>query len=316
MSHTTRTRSPGSRLRSRAIALVAVGAAALTACGSSQDALGTGASSGAAASGDTVVVGSANFPENELIAEIYAGALTSIGVTVEKKLNFGSRELYLSAIQSGEITVLPDYTGNLLLQYDKAATAASSEEVYTALQAALPEDLNVLQYSPAEDKDALAVLPATAQKYGLKSIADLTPVCGELTIGGSPSLVTRQAGLVGLKDKYSCTFGAFKTTDTGGPISVSALKDGTIDVADLYTTDPNIPDNGFVLLDDPKNVFPAQNVVPLFKAGALSQPAQDKLDEVSKKLNTADLTSLLREVYSPMPAETVAKQWLTDNQLI
>lgn len=303
-------------LRIRAIALVAAGAAVLSACGSSDSALGKSDASGAPAPSGAVVVGSANFPENALIAEIYAGALTSIGVKVTKKLNFGERELYLSAIQKGEISVLPDYTGNLLLQYNKDSTAASAEEVYAALKKALPSDLKVLQYSSAEDKDALVVTQATAKKYSLTSIADLKPVCDKLVVGGSPVFKTRQAGLVGLTKDYGCTFKQFKSLDTGGPVSVKSLKDGTVDVVDLYTTDPNIPDNNFVVLKDPKNVFPAQNVVPLYKEGTLSDAAKTKLDAVSKALDTDTLTALLRKVYSPMPAETVAQQWLKEKGLI
>lgn len=299
----------------RAAAALAAGAVVLTACGSSDDALGT-AEEGAPAEAGTVVVASANFPENELLAEIYAGALESIGVTVEKKLNFGARELYLSSIQSGEISVLPDYTGNLMLQYAPDSTAASSEEVYTELQEVLPEDLAVLEYSPAEDKDALAVTPATAEEYDLTSIADLVPICDQLSVGGSASLPERQAGLLGIEAEYGCTFGEFQSLDTGGPVTLGALLDGTVDVADLYTTDPNIPDNDLVLLEDPENVFPAQNVVPLYKEGALTDEAKEKLNEVSAALDTETLTSLLREVYSPMPAETVAMGWLTDNGLV
>lgn len=303
-------------MRIRTVALLAAGTAVLAACGSSNSALGKSDASSAPASSGTVIVGSANFPENALIAEIYAGALTSIGVKVQKKLNFGERELYLSAIQKGEISVLPDYTGNLLLQYNKAATAASAADVDAALKKALPSDLKVLQYSPAEDKDALVVTQATAKKYSLTSIADLKPVCDKLVVGGSPVFKTREAGLVGIAKDYGCTFKQFKSLDTGGPVTVKSLKDGTVDVADLYTTDPNIPDNNFVVLKDPKNVFPAQNVVPLYKEGTLSDKAKAKLDAVSKALNTDTLTSLLRKVYSPMPAETVAQQWLKENKLI
>lgn len=303
-------------MKIRAVALLAAGAAVLAACGSSDSALGKSSTSAAPGASSTVVVGSANFPENALIAEIYAGALTSIGIKVQKKLNFGERELYLKSIQSGEISVLPDYTGNLLLQYNKDSTAASAEEVDAALKKALPSDLKVLQYSPAEDKDALVVTQATADKYSLKSIADLKPVCDKLVVGGSPVFKTREAGLVGITKDYGCTFKQFKSLDTGGPVSVKSLKDGTVDAVDLYTTDPNIPDNKFVVLKDPKNVFPAQNVVPLYKEGTLSDAAKTKLDAVSKALNTDTLTALLRKVYSPMPAETVAQQWLKENKLI
>ncbi|GAB2911589.1 ABC transporter substrate-binding protein [Rhodococcus aerolatus] len=308
----TRTRLRAGRGRGVvALAALAVVATAATACGSSDTALG-----GGQASQDNVIVGSANFPENELLAEIYAGGLQAAGVNVTKKLNIGAREIYLGAMQNGEISVIPDYTGNLLLQYDKAATAASSDEVYTALQAALPQDLKVLEYSPAEDKDVVAVTPETAQQYNLKSIEDMVPVCGQFVVGGSGSFETRQAGLVGLKDKYGCTFQRFQALDTGGPLTVQALKDGTVQAADLYSTDPTLVDGTFVSLADPKNVFPAQNVVPLYKDGSLSDAAKSKLNDISKALDTATLASLLRQVsVDNQPAQTVAGQFLKDKGL-
>ncbi|UZJ25582.1 ABC transporter substrate-binding protein [Rhodococcus antarcticus] len=294
------------------MALLATGAVVLTACGSSSDALG-----GGQATQDKVIVASANFPENELIAEMYAGALESAGITVEKKLNIGARELYVPAIQNGEISVVPDYTGNLLLLEDTKATAASSADVYTALKAALPADLKVLDYSPAEDKDALVVTPAIAAQYKLKSIEDLTPVCSQLVVGASASFPPRQAGLVGITEKYSCTFKEFRSLDTGGPLTLNALLNNDIQVADLYTTDSNIPDNNLVVLEDPKNVFPAQNVVPLYKDGSLSDAAKQKLNDVSKALDTATLTTLLRQVTTDkMPAQTVAMKWLKDKGLV
>lgn len=297
--------------RLRAVALLAVGAAVLTACGSSSSALG-----GGQATQDKVIVASANFPENELIAEMYAGALQAAGVTVEKKLNIGAREVYVPAMQNGEISVVPDYTGNLLLLQDKAATAASAADVYTALQKALPADLKVLDYSAAEDKDALVVTPAVAAQYNLKSISDLTPVCGQLVVGASPSFPPRQAGLVGITQKYSCTFKEFRSLDTGGPLTLNALLNNDIQVADLYTTDSNIPDKKLVALEDPKNVFPAQNVVPLYKDGSLSDAAKSKLNAVSTALDTATLTTLLRQVTTDkVPAQTVAMQWLKDKGL-
>ena len=310
----TRTRTrlrPGRGRGVVALAALAVVATAATACGSSSTALG-----GGQANQDNVVVASANFTENALIAEIYAGGLQAAGVNVTKKLNIGAREIYLGALQNGEFSVIPDYTGNLLLQYKKDATAATPDAVFSALQQALPADLKVLPYSPAQDIDTLAVTPETAQKYNLKSITDLVPVCDQLVVGGSGSLPTRQAGLVGLKDKYGCTFKRFQALDTGGPLTVKALKDGSVQVADLYSTDPSLVDGTFVSLTDPKNLFPAQNVVPLYKDGSLSDAAKTKLNDISKALDTATLASLLRQVsVDNQPAQTVAAQFLKDKGL-
>ena len=128
---------------------------------------------GTAAAGSKLVVGSANFPENVLLAEIYAEALKDQGATVSTKLNIGSREKYLPGLEDGSIDLLPEYNGALLQFVDKTATAVSPTDVFTALQTALPSSLTVLTQSAAQDSDAIVVTKATAAKYNLTSIADL-----------------------------------------------------------------------------------------------------------------------------------------------
>jgi glycine betaine/choline ABC-type transport system substrate-binding protein len=128
---------------------------------------------GTAAKGSTLVVGSANFPENVLLAEIYAEALKDQGATISTKLNIGSREKYLPGLEDGSIDLLPEYNGALLQFVDKTATAVSPTDVLAALQTALPSSLIVLDQSAAQDSDAIVVTQATAAKYHLTSIADL-----------------------------------------------------------------------------------------------------------------------------------------------
>ncbi|TRO70358.1 glycine/betaine ABC transporter, partial [Glycocaulis profundi] len=93
---------------------------------------------------DTITVGSAEFPENVIIAEIYAQALEAKGVKVTKKLNIGSREVYLPALKNGEIDLIPEYSGNLLSYLDPKATATSPKDVVDAIDDALPDNLDVL----------------------------------------------------------------------------------------------------------------------------------------------------------------------------
>jgi len=129
--------------------------------------------SGTAAKGVSLTVGSANFPENIILAEIYAGALTAQGATVKEKLNIGSREKYFPALKAGSLDLFPEYTGVTLQFLDKTATATSSDDVYAALGKALPANLIALDKSAAEDKDAVVVTKQTADKFHLKTIADL-----------------------------------------------------------------------------------------------------------------------------------------------
>ncbi len=270
----------------------------------------------AATSAGTIKIGSANFPESTLLAEIYAAALESKGLTVEKTLNIGNREAYYKAMQDGSINLIPEYSGNLLAHVDKTATAVSAEDVYAALPAVLaPDGLEVLKASEAQDSDSLTVTKETAEKYNLTSIADLAPVAGELTLGGPPEMETRADGVPGLKETYGVTFKSFTTLDAGGTLSVNALKGGQVDVTDLFTTDPSIEANGFVVLEDPKSNFRAQQVVPLVTSAVAGETAE-ALNAVSAKLTTANLTEMLVRVYSNEAPDVVAKDWLTQNGLI
>ena len=261
-----------------------VAALALTACGGGGDDNPLSSGNSSAAPTDTIVVGSANFPESTLLAQIYAGALTAKGVKVSTKLNIGSRETYIPGLQDGSIDLIPEYSGVLLQYFDKNATQVSSDDVYAALKTKVPAKLTVLDQSTAEDKDSVTVTKATADKYNLKSIADLQSVAGQLTLGGPPEWKTRQTGAPGLKAKYDVVFKEFKSLDAGGPLTINALKNGSIQAGDVFTTDPNIVANGWVALEDPKYLFAAQNVLPLINKAKATQQVTAALNAVSAKL--------------------------------
>jgi osmoprotectant transport system substrate-binding protein len=285
---------------------------ALAACGSSSGGSPLGNSGGSKAPSDTIVVGSANFPENVLLADIYADALSAKGVQVTKKLNIGSRETYIPALKDGSIDLIPEYSGVLLQYFDKNATAVSSADVYSALQKAVPAPLTVLDQAAAEDKDAIVVTKATATKYHLTSIGDLKAVASKLSIGGPPEWKTRQTGLPGLKAKYGVSFGSFKALDAGGPLTIQALKSGRVQAADVFTTDPNIAANGWVILQDPNNLFAAQNVVPLINGPKATDTVKTTLNAISAKLDTATLGGLVKSVVlDKKDPDQVAKDWLS-----
>jgi osmoprotectant transport system substrate-binding protein len=285
-------------------------------CGSgSSDPLASGGSATKADAG-TIVVGSANFPENVLLAEIYAGALSAKGVKVDKKLNIGSRETYIPALKDGSIDLLPEYTGVLAQYFNKDVKATDSAGVYAELKAAVPATLTVLDKSAAEDKDAVVVTKETADKYKLKSIADLGPQAKNLTLGGPPEWKTRATGVPGLKKVYNLDFKTFRPLDAGGPLSVQALKNGQVDAVNLFTTDPSIAANGFVVLDDPKSLFAAQNVVPLITKSKVNPTVSSTLNAISAKLDTATLGDLVKQVVvDKKDAAAVAKEFLTKNNL-
>ncbi|MDN5929817.1 MAG: ABC transporter substrate-binding protein [Pseudonocardia sp.] len=295
-------------------------ALALTACGGGGDPLSGGENDPAAApaAADTIRIGSANFPESRLLAEIYAQALEADGVTVERQFGIGSREVYYGEMAAGNLDLVPEYTGNLLQEVDPQTTATESKAVYDELVEKLPDNLIVLEQSAAQDKDAVVVTAETAAQYGLTSIADLAPVCDQLVFGGPPEFAERPYGLPGLERLYGCTFKEFRSLDAGGPLTVAALADGTVQAADLFTTDPTIADRGWVALEDPKSNFAAQNVVPLINKAKATDEVRATLNAISAKLTTEGLLELNRQVADAAnnTVESVATAWLKENGLL
>ncbi|WP_212913057.1 ABC transporter substrate-binding protein [Streptomyces sp. TS71-3] len=313
-----------SRKRTLAItaaALTSALTAALTGCSSSDSGSGGGDPlKGDAGKSGTVVVGSNNFAESTLIADMYGEALKAKGVKVEYKNNIGSRETTYGLIKNGTLTVMPEYNGALLAYLDKKATPKTVDETDKAVTDKLAPKLGLLEPSKAQDKDAVTVNAETAKKYHLTSdstIADLADAAPDLVIGGSPEFQTRQQGVVGLKSVYGLQFKSFKALDAGGPLTVAALKGGNIQVGDVFTTDPSIQKNKFVALQDPKNLFGFENVVPLVYKPDLPKNAEAALNAVSAKLDTATLLKLATEVQNQQkdPLD-VAKAWLSSQHLV
>jgi osmoprotectant transport system substrate-binding protein len=262
-------------------------------------ACGSGKSSGGGnplapkASKGSVVVGSANFPEDELLATIYAQALQAKGVKVTTKLNIGSREIYYPEIKKGAITIIPEYNGALLTtSVDPTSTAATTAQVDAALKAKLPKTLEILNPSSAQDADSVTVTQATAKKDHLTSIADLKPYASSMTFGGPPEFKTRSDGLRGLKKKYGLTFKNFVATDESGPITLTDLLNGKVQAADVFTTTPQITTDHLVSLADPKNNFAAENVIPLVYKAGVNSKIVSTLNAISAALSTHALLAM------------------------
>lgn len=278
---------------------------------------GFGVGGASAADGETVVVGSTNFPEQLILANIYADVLEARGVNVETRLNLGSREIVFPALMAGEIDVLPEYTGALLAYVAGGeAEAHTAEEVTEALKQALPEGVVMLEPASAQDKDALVVTRETAEKYDLQSVSDLEPAAPELVIGGPPELETRYIGLPGLKEVYGLDFEAFRALDAGGPLTVGALSSGDIDVARMFTTQGVIDARGWVVLEDDKELVSAQNLVPVVREEVLNEKIRSALNAVSAELTTEGLQKLNRQVsVEKRSPAAVAEQWVKEHGL-
>ncbi len=306
----------------RGAAFGLIAALSLTACGggdsdSSNPLTGDSADSGG--SGKSIVVGSANFPENQLLAEIYSQALEAKGLKVTRKFDIGAREVYYDQVVKGGIGVFPEYNGALLsVAVDKNSTATSTEEVNAELKAKLPSSVEILDSAAAEDKDSVTVTAETAAKYNLKTLADLKPVAKDMTIGAGSEFKTRKQGGEGLKSVYGVEFGKFQPLDAGAQTTlVKLLKDGDVQAANLYTTDPAIVEDKLVVLEDPKNLFSSQNVTPLVYKSAVDDTAKAALNGVSAKLTTEDLLEMMKKLVNDKEdSSDVAKEWLTSAGLV
>lgn len=268
-----------------------------------------------------LTVGSANFPENHLLAEIYGQALEARGFTVGRSLNIGSREVYFAALVNGEIDLLPEYT-NSLLSYalrqddpDARPTATNIAEQVTELKAALPSALTVLEASTAEDKDVIVCRSEVAEQYGLSTLGDLAEVAGEITLGAPPEFETRAPfGLVGFEEIYGATFREFVPLNIGGV--ADSLRGGAIDCGNLFSTMSVITTEGFVALEDEQTIVPNEAVIPVIRVDAVTPLVGEVLNAVSAALDTDNLKAMmvLVEVDAADPA-AVARDFLTERGL-
>src|SRR5690554_1467580 len=268
-----------------AIGAAAVGVAlALSGCASG-DPLDPGTDPDAPT--DTIVVGSQAYYSNEIVAEIYAQALENAGFEVKRQFQIGQRDNYLPALESGEVDVFPEYTGNLLQFYDSETTATLPDEVYTELQGVLPEGLTILDMSGATDQDSYNVTQAFSDENGVTSLADLADVETTLTLGGAPELEERPYGPSGLAEVYGATVQFSATGDT----TVDALLENVVNIANVYSADPRIQTEGLVTLDDPEGLFLASNVVPLVNS-EIAESIADVINSVSAELTAEGLVAL------------------------
>ena len=263
----------------------------------------------------TIIVGSQDYYSNEILAEVYAQALEGSGFQVERQLRIGQREVYMPEIEAGAIDVFPEYTGNLLQYLDQNASARTSEEVYAALQTALPMGLRALDQAPAADQDSYVVTADFAAEHSLTSIGDLAGA-GTLTLGGNSELQTRPYGPTGLSQTYGVTVNFTPIEDSGGPLTVKALKDGDIQLANIYSSDPALADGTLRVLDDPKGLFLASHVVPL-ASSRVNDDAAAVINRVSAAMDAEDLVEMNRaSTVEQKSASQIAHDWLISEGLL
>jgi osmoprotectant transport system substrate-binding protein len=271
----------------------------------------------------TIRLASFDFPESELLAQLYGQALGQHGFPVEQVVQLGAREVVAPALEQGKVDMVPEYLGsalNFLNDRDRVATADPALTHARLEQAFAPRGVSVLAYAPAQDRNGFVVSGDLARRHGLEKLSDLAPMARRLSLGGPPECAQRALCLKGLEDVYKLQFARFEPMPSRD-VTAAALGTGEIDVGMIDTTDPNLlkPGADLVQLADDKRLQPADNVVPVVRreiVDAYGPPLVRLVNAVSAKLSTADLTSLNRQVADGQPAAQVATAWLRAHTII
>jgi osmoprotectant transport system substrate-binding protein len=300
-----------------AIGLVVV----LAACGSSSNSSKSASTpSGKPGAGKPpITIGDKNFTEQFILGQLYAQALRAKGFTVNVKSDLGSSELIDKALTSGQINGYPEYSGIVLtaIAHDTKAYPSAQATYAAVTKFQNGRGYAVLNMTPFNNVDALAVKPAYGQQHQLTQVPDLKKV-GRFTLGAPPEFKTRFTGLVGMKQVYGITNVNFKPLTIG--LQYKALDAGQIQVADVFTTDGQLQRGSYTVLKDPKNIFGFQNVVPIFSKKTISEqgPAFSQvINAVSAKLTIPAMQQMNAAVdLDKNNPAAVAKKFLQANNLL
>ena len=265
-----------------------------------------------------VAIASFDFPESELLADLYAGALRAKGYPVAVMSGVGSRELVQPSLSRGLIQMVPEYAGSALtfLTLGKSSLASNVDATHRALRDVLARtSLVPLEPAAAQDANAIVVTRRTAEQYALRAISDLARVAKGMRFGGPSECPVRPFCLQGLRESYGLTFKEFVPLDTGGPLTRQALEAQQIDVALMFTTDPNITKDDLVALVDDRRLQPSENVTPIVRRDVLERFGDAfaaVVDRVSSRLTTETLRDLNGKVsFDGRAPAAVAREWLS-----
>jgi osmoprotectant transport system substrate-binding protein len=269
-----------------------------------------------------IKIGSDGFDEARVVAEVYAQVLEANGYTVDRAgIGLGTRDVTNAALESGQIDLKPEYLGSGLAKLKPGSQTTSPDTNKQLLQEAWAGKgggMTVLGYTPGQDQNTLVVHQETADEFSLGKWSDLTDVAGELKWGLATDCPTNPVCGVALKEQYGIDISAIDVTllDPCSTPMAEALKAGTIDVAELCSTDPLIITEGWVRLEDDKATQPAENLAPLVRTAYLDKLGdkaafQKLLDDVSAKIDTPTLADLYKQVsVDKKDAKDVASAWL------
>ena len=271
----------------------------------------------------TIQLASFDFPESELLAQLYGQALAQHGFPVEQVVQLGAREVVAPALEQGKVDMVPEYLGsalNFLNDRDRVATADPALTHARLEQAFAPRGVSVLAYAPAQDRNGFVVTGDVARRRGLTKLSDLEPMAGQMILGGPPECAQRALCLEGLRDVYKLHFARFEAM-ASRDVTALALETGEIDVGMLDTTNPNLAkkDKDLVQLEDDRGLQPADNVVPVVRrevVDAYGPPLVRLLNAVSAQLTTRELTRLNLQVANGQPPAAAAEGWLRAHTII
>jgi osmoprotectant transport system substrate-binding protein len=251
--------------------------------------------SSAAFAADIVKIGSKNFTEQFIVAEVYAQALEKAGIKVERHLNLGAVLVAHTALINGDIDLYPEYTGTALASVVKGDLSGSADKIYSDVKDYYEKNLKLTLLEPTKINNGYAIitLPETAGKYHLKTLTDLGPASKDLTFGAEGGFGDRKDGLPGMKQTYGIRFKEFKIFAKLG-IRYSALINKELDVSFAFATDWQISDNKLVVLDDDKHLFPPYYLVPVVRQDALAK--NPKIAEVLNKISPLLDNESMREM--------------------
>jgi osmoprotectant transport system substrate-binding protein len=251
--------------------------------------------------GATVIVGSKNFTEEYVLGELYSQALKAKGFSVKYKQSIGATEVIDTALTSGKINVYPEYVGEIDQTVFHKTTLPKTAKGWWQLAVKLNKarGITVLNPTPFFDVDAIAVRKADAQKYGLKTVADLKKV-PNASVGARPEFKDREEGFKGMQDVYGLTKMKYVSLDQG--LTYQALDQKKVFSIDVFSTDPQLASGKYVVLSDPKLIFGVQNVAP----------------EVSNKLLTAlgSKAALFKSTMNAVSAKLTQKAILAMNAAV
>ena len=267
-----------------------------------------------------IVIGSTDFEEQAIVSNIWADVLKKAGYPVTVEPALGTRAIVVPALEKDQINLEPDYATSLLGFLHGGTPQAAGDNIATAIpadQKALAQyGVTVLPASKALDTNVFAVTRATASKDHLTTISSLKPYASKLTLGGPPECPTFAGCEAGLVKVYGLHFAGFKSLDEAGPLSVAALKNGEVQVVELFSSDGHVVSNNFVALTDNKHLEGADYIVPVIRKSVDTSGVASVLDAVDAKLTTTAISKLNLEVTQQQeePA-AVAQSWVTSEHL-